>query len=406
MSQIVVEKLGKKYKNFTSRSGRLLEALSGGVLVRHVDHWVLRDVTFQVDSGDSVGIIGLNGAGKSTLLKILTGTTVPTEGFMRCSGKTAALLELGMGFHPLFTGRQNAVMGCQLLGHSASVIEEILPRILGFSDLGNSIDESFRTYSTGMQMRLAFSVATAVRPDVLIVDEALSVGDVYFQHKSMQRIREFKEQGTTLLFVSHDPGAVKALCNRAILLDKGQVAMQGDPETVLDYYNALLANHQEQSVQQVKKGDGLVQTRSGTGEASIAEVMLLNEKDERVDSISVGSTVVLKIKTHINKAIPRLVLGYMIKDRLGQTVYGTNTHHLGQVLEDLESENSVDFRFKFTANLGPGTYSIAVALHGESTHLGGNYEWRDLALVFTVINTTRYVFEGVSWLPPQLECSI
>lgn len=175
---------------------------------RHELHWVQQGLNFEVRAGEAVGIIGMNGAGKSTLLKMIVGTTQPTTGSVEMTGRVAALLELGMGFHPDFTGRQNAIMAGQLLGMSVEEILTLMPDIEAFAEIGEYIDEPVRVYSSGMQVRLAFAVATARRPDVLIVDEALSVGDAYFQHKSFDRIREFRKRGTTLLIVSHDKQAI------------------------------------------------------------------------------------------------------------------------------------------------------------------------------------------------------
>jgi lipopolysaccharide transport system ATP-binding protein len=257
-----------------------------------------------------------------------------------------------------------------------------------------------------MQMRLAFSVATAQRPDVLIVDEALSVGDAYFQHKSFERIREFRKQGTTLLIVSHDKGAIQAICDRAILLSAGRLAMEGEPEAVMDYYNAMLADSQNQTVKQEVQDDGKTQTISGSGEATVEKVVLLNENGEQVEVVNVGQVVNLKIVVRTLSNIPKLVLGYMIKDRLGQPVFGTNTYHLKHKIEGLERGSEVALTFQFEVNLGEGNYSIATALHADDTHISKNYEWRDLAMVFNVINMNKDCFVGVAWLPPTLECTV
>ena len=216
MGKLVVSHVGKAYKRYAGKWARMREWLTGKP--QYEQTWVLRDIDFAVSPGEAVGIVGVNGAGKSTLLKIITGTTQPTNGSVHIEGRVAALLELGMGFHPDFTGRQNVFMAGQLLGLQGDEIAACLPAIEAFAEIGDYIDRPVRTYSSGMQMRLAFSVATAVRPAVLIVDEALSVGDAYFQHKSFNKIREFREQGTTLLIVSHDRGAIQSLCDRAILL--------------------------------------------------------------------------------------------------------------------------------------------------------------------------------------------
>src|SRR5450759_1575130 len=250
MGPITVAQLGKAYTQYNNRWSRLAEWLIHGHKPQHSLKWVLQDISFTVAPGEAVGIIGINGAGKSTLLKMITGTTVPSTGNVNITGRVAALLELGMGFHPDFTGRQNAYMAGQLLGMSVEEIASLMSEIEAFAEIGDYIDQPVRVYSSGMQMRVAFSVATARRPDVLIVDEALSVGDAYFQHKSFDRIREFGKQGTTLLIVSHDKGAIQGICDRAILLNAGRFAMQVEPEAVMDYYNAMLANHQNQTVKQ------------------------------------------------------------------------------------------------------------------------------------------------------------
>ena len=403
MGTITITNLGKAYKQYPSRWGRLAEWLLPISLPRHKLKWVLEHINFTVNPGEAVGIIGINGAGKSTLLKMITGTTQPTTGSVHVTGRVAAMLELGMGFHPDFTGRQNAFMAGQLLGYSIEEITQLMPEIEAFAEIGDYIDQPVRVYSSGMQMRLAFSVATAKRPDVFIVDEALSVGDAYFQHKSFDRIREFRKLGSTLLIVSHDKAAIQSICDRAILLNAGKLAMEGEPEAVMDYYNAMLAERENQTVRQLTADDGKIQTLSGTGEAFIDEVVLLNEEDERLEIVNVGQSVKLKVVVKTTSDIPELVLGYMIKDRLGQPVFGTNTHHLKRQMQSVKGGTSAIFTFHFAANLGEGTYSIATALHSADTHLHKNYEWRDLALVFNVLNIDKESFVGVAWLPPRLE---
>lgn len=403
MGSITVTQLGKAYKKYPTRWSRLAEWMIPFSKDRHTMKWVLEDLNFTVNPGEAVGIVGINGAGKSTLLKMITGTTQPTKGSVLVNGRVAALLELGMGFHPDFTGRQNAIMAGQLLGYSVEELIELMPAIESFAEIGDYIDQPVRVYSSGMQMRLAFSVATAHRPDILIVDEALSVGDTYFQHKSFDRIREFNKLGTTLLIVSHDKGAVQGICDRAILLNAGRLAMQGEPEAVMDYYNAMLAEKGNQSVRQELTADGKVKTTSGTGEATISESVLINDQHEVIEIVEVGQSVHIKVKVQINRDIPELVLGYMIKDRLGQPVFGTNTHHLKQSTAQLNAGEIIEFVLSFPANLGEGSYSVAIALHTADTHVNNNYEWRDRAIVFNVINIDKEKFVGVAWLPTTLE---
>lgn len=404
MGTINVTGLGKAYKQYPSRASRLAEWVIPWSKPRHKLKWVLEDLNFQVRPGEAVGIIGVNGAGKSTLLKMITGTTQPTVGSVEISGRVAALLELGMGFHPDFTGRQNAIMAGQLLGLSVSEVTELMPKIEAFAEIGDYIDQPVRLYSSGMQMRLAFSVATARRPDVLIVDEALSVGDAYFQHKSFERIREFRKGGTTLLIVSHDKAAIQSICDRAILLRSGKLAMEGKPEEVMDYYNAMLAEKENaNTVRQETSSDGRIKTVSGTGQATVAEIKILNANGDPVEVIDVGAPVTLSVKVRVSAAIPRLVLGYMIKDRLGQTVFGTNTHHLQRAELDLVEGDELVYNFGCEMSVGPGSYSIATALVSDDTHLGNNYEWRDLALVFNVVNQSKSLFAGACWMPLDLE---
>jgi lipopolysaccharide transport system ATP-binding protein len=405
MGTITVSGLGKAYKQYPTRWARLREWLLPAGGPRHRLKWILRDIDFTVASGEAVGLIGINGAGKSTLLKLITGTTQPSTGAVHLQGRVAALLELGMGFHPDFTGRQNAYMAGQLLGMTVEELGRLMPEIAAFAEIGDYLDQPVRVYSSGMQMRLAFSVATARRPDILVVDEALSVGDSYFQHKSFERIRQFRRAGTTLLLVSHDKQAIQSVCDRAILLDGGRLAKQGPPEEIMDYYNALIAERENATVRLAERADGKVQTSSGTGEARVAEIVLLNAAGEAVEVVDVGQRVTLQVTVQVHAPIPRMVLGYLIKDRLGQPMYGTNTHLKELPLDDMRAGQRVRYRFSFDANLGAGSYSVATAIVSTATHLVNNYEWRDLALVFTVVNMQRPHFEGSAWLDPTIEIS-
>ncbi|WP_223443460.1 ABC transporter ATP-binding protein [Pseudomonas sp. BF-R-19] len=401
MGHIRVSGLGKAYKQYPNRWSRLFEWLVPFSRTRHQLHWVLQGVDFEIQPGEAVGIVGVNGAGKSTLLKMITGTTQPTCGEIQLQGRVAALLELGMGFHPDFTGRQNTFMAGQLLGMQVEEIEALMPEIESFAEIGEAIDHPVRTYSSGMQMRLAFSVATARRPDILIVDEALSVGDAYFQHKSFDRIRNFRKAGTTLLIVSHDRSAIQSICDTAILLENGRMAMRGKPEEVMDYYNAMLAQREGQTVRQEMLANGQVQTISGTGEAGILSVRLLDPKGRSVEVAEVGQAMVLEVQVEVRQDIERLILGFMIKDRLGQPMYGINTHRVDKALTDLSAGERVTYRFAFDMRLGKGNYSVALSLSRLDSHLDRNFEWRDYGLVFHVINNRQEDFVGCSWLEAQ-----
>jgi len=256
-----------------------------------------------------------------------------------------------------------------------------------------------------MQVRLAFSVATVVRPDILIVDEALSVGDAYFQHKSFERIRELRSLGTTLLIVSHDKGAIQSICDRAILLSKGEKILEGRPESVLDYYNAAIVEHENNNIVQAPNEQGIMQTISGTGKSRLVDVVILDAAGRKIEVVDVGQRVTLEIRVEICSPVSSLVAGFLIKDRLGQEIFGTNSFHHDQVEHDLVAGKSLTYRYHFNVDLGPGSYSVAVALHQTESHLSENYEWRDMAKIFKVINLSQKHFIGVSWIKPDLEIS-
>ena len=402
MSLISVSNVGKSFRSYSSEWRRIAGWF--GYPVRPTEeHWVLRNVSFSIQKGEAVGIIGQNGAGKSTLLKIITNTLQCTEGSVAVNGRVAAILELGMGFNPDLTGRQNVLHAAGLMGFSAEEIQNAMTDIEGFAEVGEYFEQPVRTYSSGMHVRLAFAIATAYRPEILIVDEALSVGDSYFQHKSFARIREFQEQGTTLLIVAHDRAAIQSVCNRAILLEGGLIVKDAKPEEVFDFYNALIAEKENAKVETVLLESGKVKTTSGTGEAEIQSVELVNQNNEPVEVVSIGERVTLIVSTKVAESLGSLVMGFCIKDRLGQIMYGTNTWHTKQVIEEPVVGGEFQFRIEFDANLGVGSYSIAIALHDRENHLSANYEWRDLALVFNVLNSGVHLFEGCNWLQPEIE---
>ena len=307
-----------------------------------------------------------------------------------------------MGFSSELTGRQTVVHAAGLMGFSEAEIQKTMPQVEAFAEIGTYFDEPMRTYSSGMQMRVAFALATASRPELLIIDEALSVGDAYFQHKSFNRIREFQAGGTTLLIVSHDRNAIQGLCSRALLLQQGGVIKDGSPEAVFDYYNALIAEKESNTIQVQQLDNGKLQTSSGTGEARVQSIAMHNSRGESVDTIGVGDAVELRVRVKIVEPIDWLVLGYGIKDRLGQDMYGTNTWHTAQVIKNPRLHEEYEFCIAFQANLGVGSYSIQTALVDADTHLSANYEWRDLAFMFNVINVNKRHFAGTCWLEPKI----
>ncbi|MDD5175812.1 MAG: ABC transporter ATP-binding protein [Sterolibacterium sp.] len=391
MGHLSIRNLGKSYKRYHSRWGRLREWIVPGAATAHKLIWVLRNIDFQVAPGESVGIIGRNGAGKSTLLKLVMGTSAASEGEVRVGGRMAGLLELGMGFHPDFTGRQNARIAGQLLGMSGEEVDSRMPEIEAFAEIGSYIDEPVRTYSSGMQVRLAFSISTAVQPEILVIDEALAVGDAYFQHKCFDRIRHYRQAGMTLLFVSHDPGAVKLLCDRAILLENGLMVRDGDPNEVLDYYNATLsgAAGQAEGIESGPVNDRLGRAgfRSGNRKARI-EAVLLDGSADTTPALAIGAPLAIEVRIVRNEEVDEhtFTIGIMIKDRLGIEVFGTNTHCLAAELGHIAAGRETAFEFKITElNLGPGSYSVTVALHRAESHISESYDWWDHAAVFEIL---------------------
>ena len=397
-----VQNICKTYLDYESNFKRFASWFSKNKEEKNVKT-VLKDVSFDVGAGEVVGLIGQNGAGKSTLLKIISHTLKPSSGRVTSGAKISSILELGMGFHGDLTGRQNAYQSCSLMGYSKEQIDEIITYIEDFAEIGEYFDYPVRIYSSGMQMRLAFSVVTANRPDILIIDEALSVGDVYFQHKSFDKIKEFKSLGTTLIIVSHDSGAIKSICDRVILLEKGQILKDGEPEAVLDYYNALISKKQDVQISQVALENGKTATVSGNKKACIKNVEILDAAGKKIQNLEVGKKIKLKVTVQANENLPSLVLGYQIKNRFSQVVYGTNTYHLKQALKNLKKGEEYDFSFEFDANLGVGSFSVTIALHDSDNHLQNNYEWRDNAIIFNVVNFSKPDFVGLAYLEPSLE---
>lgn len=394
MGHVRISGVSKAYKRYARRSGRMREWL--GLGMQHELVWVLRDVDLEILPGQAVGIVGANGAGKSTLLKIVTGTVMPTTGKVELAGRVASLLELGIGFDPNFTGRQNAVMTANLLRFPASDMPQLLEEVERFAEIGEYMDQPLRTFSTGMQVRLAFSVATAVRPDVLIVDEALSVGDAYFQHKSIDRIRQFRDHGTTLLLVSHSPAVVRTLCDRAVLLDHGALLRDDAPDAVLDYYNALIARQRaDYAIRQSEAVSGQTVTRSGNARAVISRIDVL-AAGKSVRAVRSGEAVAIRVSIDARAHLPDLTAGIVIRDRLGNDVFGTNTFHLGVPCWSPAPDEMLAVEFMFPRlDLGVGSYSVSAALHTRDTHIVENFDWWDRAVVFEVLPGDRPTSVGV-----------
>jgi len=332
------------------------------------ENWVLADIGFEVAPGETVGIIGENGAGKSTLLKLITGTLRADRGRITARGRISAILELGMGFNTAFTGRKNAYHAAGLMGIPRRRFDAILPEIREFSELGDYFDRPVRTYSSGMQMRLAFSVATALRPDILIVDEALSVGDAYFQHKCMQRIRSFRESGTTLLFVSHAQETVRTLCSRGLLLHEGRLIMDADAASVIDFYRASMVRKCEQNspgeeashIEGAAPGMPNRQKRTVLSRDTVhdLEVSLLFNGD----AVHSGDEVTVRVGMRFTREYPDPHVGIGLRNRLGVIIYETNTYALGCASRRVPAGEPFAAEFTFSCDLFPDTYELMVGV--------------------------------------------
>lgn len=401
VSLITIKELSKKFQIYRSQKDRLKEWATFGNRTYHEDSWVLKNINLQVNRGETLGIIGMNGAGKSTLLKIVTGTLAPTSGSVHLVGKVAALLELGTGFHLDLTGRENILLNGKILGLNSKQIAEKMEGIKEFSELGDYFDKPVRTYSTGMYVRLAFSLASSTDPDVLIIDEALSVGDAYFQQKCIRRIEEFKKKNVSILFVSHDLAAIKLLCDRVVFLDQGQVRSVGNPLETLELYNAFLSKINAPS-ERLSKPDPKHGLRSGNKKAIIEEVYITNKQEQKILAMEVGQQCTINLMIKFIDNIENPTVGIMIRDRLGYDIFGTNTAHSIGSTGTFKAGQTYKFCFKFSMDIGPGDYTLTVASHSEKTHVEDCYDWADRIVTFKVLAKSDFQFLGVSYLRPQV----
>lgn len=334
------------------------------------EFWALRDVSFDVRKGESCGIVGLNGSGKSTLLQIIAGTLAPTTGEVSTHGRVAALLELGSGFNPEFTGRENVFLSGAVLGFNRRQVAGRLDEIIAFADIGEHFDLPLGACSTGMQMRLAFAVATAFDPEILIIDEALAVGDAYFQQKCFRRLETFKERGGTLLFVSHDANAVKHLCDTAVLIGEGALIRRGPPREVVDLYQGLVARmtdvgEQEVDIAQEGPGRGAWQkasTVTTNHDAELLDFKLLGADGQPVTHLESETPLTVKYVVRLKKRFDRPAFGLIVRDRIGRSIFETSTYAMRMPEAPIAGGARVVVRFAFDFNLKAGQYSFSVGV--------------------------------------------
>lgn len=399
---IRLQNISKCFKRYEKPIDRLKEALQPSKQ-RSDDFWALRDVNLEIERGETFGIIGQNGSGKSTLLQIIAGTLTPTSGSIHVNGRISALLELGSGFNPEFTGRQNVFLNGQILGLSQMEVANKFDEIASFSNIGQFIDQPVKSYSSGMMLRLAFAVAINVDPEILIVDEALSVGDVRFQARCMKRIRDLKDNGVTILFVSHDASSVKMLCKKALLLNHGEMIMTGSPAKVVDRYVAMLSAEDPDSIAEELKAIANRQIEKpkpenseaptafsvhqhGNKQVVIERVQILDHNNQPVDRLNHGDDLQIAIQFTGKIPTPNLVVGISIRNLLGVVVYGTNTQFLSGKLLDIHPEEVFKIQFNCPGQLNKGSYTLTVGLHSDE---GLSYDWVDEMVVFEVFNDRK-----------------
>jgi len=393
-----VESLGKCYRIYEDPRKRLLQMLCRGRRRFYKEFWALRDVSFEIKRGETIGIVGKNGSGKSTLLQMICGTLAPSEGTIETRGRIGALLELGSGFNPEFSGRDNIYINAALLGLSREEIDACFDKIVAFADIGDFIDQPVQTYSSGMVVRLAFAVQAQVSPDILIVDEALAVGDAKFQAKCFARLKDLKEQGTSILLVTHSSEQIVAHCSRAILMDEGRMLQVGEPRQIINRYVDILFGKErvrddaEISARPQGENDAngngypalswsedLFATRAlynsheyrwGDGKAAILDFDLEVKGERYPGVIQTGEEIVLRLAVRFLNELHAPIVGITVKTKEGMTVYGANSETLdATVVRDLGSAAStVHIRAVLRCSLAPGDYFISV---GVATCDGG-----------------------------------
>jgi lipopolysaccharide transport system ATP-binding protein len=398
---IEIQNLSKIYKIYSNRYDRLKEWFSPKGKTYYDKFVALNNINLSIPQGKVFGIIGMNGAGKSTLLKILTGTTSPTTGSYSFQGRLQALLELGTGFHGELTGRENVIVNGKLVGITEEQIKEKMDDIAAFSELGDFFDKTVRTYSSGMYVRLAFALASSLDPNIFIIDEALSVGDAYFQQKCLKRIREIRDRGTTILFVSHDPSIIKVLCDEVVLLNKGSVHSQGQPQEMLEEYTGLLAIHNDAAGKLQRGSFGTLE--SGNIKAKITEIVTKNKEGQPSSVFMVGQEAKVVIRVKFNAPLKNPTVGILVRDRVGYDVFGTNSFLLGQQTGNYETGQTAEFAFSLPLGIGEGEYTITAAIHAADNHLEECFHWVDRVSLFKVIRSPDVQFTGVCALKAELE---
>lgn len=384
---IRVNNLTKMYKLYDKHMDRLKESLGLSKKKCYKEHYALNDISFEIKRGETVGIIGTNGSGKSTILKIITGVLNPTDGEVEINGRISALLELGAGFNMEYTGIENVYLNGTMIGFSREEIDAKLDAILEFADIGEFVYQPVKTYSSGMFVRLAFAVAINIEPEILIVDEALSVGDVFFQAKCYRKFEEFKKMGKTILFVSHDLASVNKYCDRAILLNRGVKVKEGEPKEIIDIYKKILVNQYNEEVEEDIDGEVLEdksQTEEvesdfiykdsmqknpdvidyGDGSVNIIDFAILDEHNHITNTLESGTENTVLMKVRFNRTIENPIFAYTVKDILGVELVGTNSMYEKMDTGTIKEGEVREIRFKQKWCLQSGDFLLSLGCTG------------------------------------------
>jgi ABC-type polysaccharide/polyol phosphate transport system ATPase subunit len=382
---VLAQRVSKVYPLYKRPSDRILEVFPFAKRRRHTDFWALRDVSFRAEKGEILALVGPNGSGKSTLLQIVSGLLQPTQGRILTEGRVAALLELGAGFNPEFTGRENVYLNGEIMGLSHREVDHAFPSIEAFAEIGEFINRPVKEYSSGMYVRLAFATAIHVEPEILIVDEALAVGDAIFANRCIQKFEELKQKQVTILFVSHDLGLVKRLAHRAILMLNGKIAAQGEPNDVVNrYVGFVLERQQAKPAGDAEDRIGLNSSfRHGDGASRIRDVRILDQQGQSLSAVASGSPVTVRVRAEFTQTVVEPVVGILVRNRLGIDVYGTNTRIEQRSFGHFDAGDVLEVDFKFDCLLTRQEYTLTVATQHWD---GSSQDWLDDVLAFSVVD--------------------
>jgi len=389
MNSVLIENLSKDYHGFSKPWKRILAGLSFGYLGIDSKFTAIDSLNLKVSPGEILGIIGRNGAGKSTLLKLITGVIQKDKGTLQVNGSVRALLELSVGFNPELSGEENVFFNGLVWGYKPKEIKSLSDTIFSFAELEEFRYTPLKNYSSGMAMRLGFSLATAKRPDILIVDEALAVGDASFQQKCLKRIREFSALGTSILVVSHDLGLVSYFCTRALLLDKGKLLYEGNPKETIEQYMHVLA------------GETSPSDSYSSNSIQNLHVSIQNQNGVSSNVFFIGTKVRLRLTFQSDGLIEDVTVGFHIDNEKGIRIFGTNTHHLGDGKRSFQKGKEYQVEFVFPIQFSQGKYTIGVSIHKGESHIEGSYFWRESILEFEVESGKIEKFVGICHIPTE-----